>query len=517
MFIHGLHPDGKPGESLRSILISSGFVLLAVTLVTRFSGLVISFYSGDEATYSALSSRILEGALPYQGAVDHKPAGIVMLYVLIYGLVGRNKLIFLRILLMGVVAATGFTLGKLSERLSGSREARFAGLMYVLASVWGLPGDLQAANTELFLNLPLCLAGFLVAPAPAAGGRSGGIRFVAAGALTGIAGLFKYQASLAGAGWALAALWTPGGRLAKVGRLAALAAGFVLIALPYTGFFAWKGIWSSFTFWGWKYNFQYMSVLTSGEIAWNALRYTAFIGAVWAPLFICLRRASRPAHLLVLPWLTAMGLAIAAGGRFFPHYYLMILPPLCLLVSADVIKSGRLRSVFLVMICVYTAAAISLAWAWYGIKPDLSRYDRTYRAVGAWIRSHSGREDRIFVWGNSPEIYYYSDRLMGTRFPFCNYHTGRIWGTRFDDADAAGTESNIVPRAWLELMEDLRRSPPLYLVDAAAGRLDRFDLHPASRYSVLADYIASSCKPRATVEGVPIYQCAGRNLDENSK
>jgi len=470
----------------------------------------VSFYSGDEATYSALASRILEGALPYHSAVDHKPIGIEILYASIYALFGRNKLIFVRIFLLVIVAMTGYTMGRLCEKLLNKPQARYAGVFYVLCSTWGLPSDTQAANTELFLNFPITLAGFLIFRkiSDEKTDWKQSLNFSGAGILTAVAGMFKYQASLAGIAWALITVLGPWRFKTKIIRLIELACGFLLIGIAYISFFLNKGIWDSFIFWGFKYNFQYMSILTPAEIVWNAFRYTLLVALFWFPLLICFRKTTRNALLFSIPWGGAMALAIAAGGRFFPHYYLMLLPPLCLLISPEVLQKKKFQKFLTVIILIYSVAEILVALGWYRIKPNLAQYDKTYRLVGNWITNHSKPSDRIFVWGNSPEIYYYSNRIMGTRFPFCNYHTGKIWGTKFlDDVNATQTERNIVPRAWDELLQDLYSSPPLYFIDAAKGKLDRFDLHPSSRYPKLLGFLSSYCKPIACVEKVPIYKC----------
>ena len=36
--------------------------------------------------------------------------------------------------------------------------------------------------------------------------------------------------------------------------------------------------------------------------------------------------------------------------------------------------------------------------------------------VAAYLKSHSGKDDRIFVFGSEPEIYFYADRLSATGY-----------------------------------------------------------------------------------------------------
>ena len=504
-----------PGRSLSAALAalvrlpagSWALVLLGAVVLTRLAALFCPFFATDEATYSALASRILEGAAPYVGAVDHKPVGIEMTYALVYAAVGRNHILFVRLLFFAFLVANGLVLSRIGERLRGDPSGRLAGLVYVIASAWGLPGDVAAANTELFLNLPLSLAALLILP-PAPGGRPLPWRnFLLAGVLTGIAMLFKYQAALAGGAWALTTWLSEGGVRARIGRLALLLAGFCALTAGYLAYFAFSGTWDGFLFWGLEFNKSYVEALPIGLLLWNATYYTLIVAGFWMPLLLCLRIPSGRAARFVLPWAGSMLLSATVGGRFFPHYYLMALPPVCLLLFVRPIPVAAWRRNLAVVLGVgLTVASLALAFTWDQVKPHLLVHREAFREIGAFVDGRSGRDDRIFVWGNSPEIYYESDRVMGTRFPFCNYHTGKIWGTTADDVDATDTEQYIVPRAWTELLADLDADPPRLIVDAAAGRLDRFDLHPISRYPELARRVAQRYRLVGTPAGVPVYE-----------
>jgi phage shock protein PspC (stress-responsive transcriptional regulator) len=482
-------------------------VLLLAAILTRLCVFVFSFYSGDEATYSALASKILSGGWPYTDAVDHKPIGIEMTYALIYAVVGRNHLIFVRILFVLMVTVTGIILSTIAQRVSEKEEARVAGLLYIFVSAWGSPGDVQAANTELFLNCPLCCAALLLVPLLRGTTRLEHLRLIGVGVCTGIATMYKYQSVLAGCAWAMTVFFIGGSIGTRLRRLASLAIGFIVVATFYVGTFYGSGNWDAFVFWGWSFNLQYMSTLSGELMAWNALRYTLWTTFLWLPLLLCLTKPIRPLAVLALPWLAMLLLATAAGGRFFPHYYLMALPPLCLLATPGACQmSGWKRKLSYGLGVAFIVFFIAFSWLWYDVKPNLQRYDTAYRMVGSWLQAHSQPTDRVFVWGNSPEIYYYSNRVMGTRFPFCNYHTGKIWGSPLDDLDATGTERFIVPRAWTELMEDLQKNPPLYIIDGGAGHLDRFDRHSIARYPQLAHWTESNYRLVEWVAGVPLYR-----------
>jgi hypothetical protein len=94
---------------------------------------------------------------------------------------------------------------------------------------------------------------------------------------------------------------------------------------------------------------------------------------------------------------------------------------------------------------------------------------------------------------------------MATRFAFCNYQTGKIWGSWAAGIDAGDTSAFVVPQSWPELLDDLDRNPPAFIVDAAAGRLAMFDHDPLGRYPELASRLDRAYRMAAVVEGIPIY------------
>jgi 4-amino-4-deoxy-L-arabinose transferase-like glycosyltransferase len=484
-------------RALRTFLL-----LLGVALATRLSAFVVPYlYTGDEGTYSALAGRILHGAIPFQGAVDHKPPGMPLLYAGVYALFGTSQILAVRALLVLVVAATGTLLAATAERLAGDPRARLAGLLYVLGTAAGIPSDTQAANSELFLNLPLAAAALCASRLERAPLRLG----LAAGFLTGLAALCKYQGALAGVAWLAVALALPAPR-ARLRAAAGLALGFLAVAAAYLGAFHLLGAWSDFVQWGWRYNLRYMSTLGAGEILRMAAVHTAVVAAAWSPLLLVLRRGPQPR--LALVWLAAALVAVVPGGRFFPNYFLLALPPLVLLAAPRVADlRGARQRVVIALASASLVASLAAAWTWDRLRPGMAHDFPAARAAGRWVAANSTPADTLFVWGNSPEIYVYADRRMATRFAWANYHTGKIWGSRYADSDDDdGAEAHAVPAAWPMLLADLEAERPLYLVDAAAGGLEHYARHPLPSYPPLAALLAAHYQRVATVSGVPIYR-----------
>jgi 4-amino-4-deoxy-L-arabinose transferase-like glycosyltransferase len=464
--------------------------LVVAAIATRARGLFIDLFPYDESHYAALAHKILAGATPYVGAVDHKPVGIELTYAGSFALLG-DHMWALRLFAMIVVAVTGWLLGKTSARIFGDERARVAGMIYVVASTWGMPGDVQSINTELFANGVLALAAFALAMRPAARWS-----WLAAGALTAVAGIYRYPALLCGGAWAVYALVERAPRRTKLGRLVLLALGFSVIAAAYIGAFALAGAWDDFVFWGWRYNATYLAAPTAGEQLAACVRSVAITCAFWLPLLVWVRPWRAP---LATAWLGAALLAIVPGGRFFLHYFLAALPALAIVIAPALRERTRRRTIGLVLAGLVTAASTFIVWGYGWLDPGFTRDHAHYRAVGEYVRDHSTPSDRIFVWGSS-HMYYYSHRVMASRFWGCYYVTGIMWGSSRDPSEF------VVPRAWTELMDDLETARPLFILDESPAGLDGFEAHPMLSYAPMADLIAAHYKVVAVVDGVVVYR-----------
>jgi hypothetical protein len=126
--------------------------------------------------------------------------------------------------------------------------------------------------------------------------------------------------------------------------------------------------------------------------------------------------------------------------------------------------------------------------------------------VAEYLRTRTAPEERIFVWGNSPEIYLYSQRRMATRYMSVNYQTGRVWGTPANDLGHRPYVEDVPPQTWDNLMTDLERTRPAYIVDAAAGKLDKMDDEPIAHHARMSAFLEKNYELRDTVLGVPIFR-----------
>ena len=455
--------------------------------------------------------------LLYVGAVDHKPPMSVLTYAAVYAVVGRFAIHAVHALSVMVVAATGLLLCR-SGQLLGMRptEARLAGLAWVTFSAIGPAGDALAANGELFMLLPSVAAVALAASSSARGVTNARdvVRWSAAGTLAAVATLYKYQAAAILLPLVVLACLRVRPVAALV-RLVWLSAGFGLPLAAFVGWYIRAGELDALRLWGWTYPLLYAGSLSAGEVVRNLAGGLAMWCGTCGALLLAVARRPRgapPAPVPVLGafWLAGAALGVAAGGRFTLHYFLQVLPPLCLLASPVLMiaveRAGWWRRVLLWTTAVPFGVFFVSNALGQPARPVLRHHTAVYRDVGRYIDQHAAPADTLFVWGNSPEIYFFSRRTMGTRFPFCNYHSGKIWGTAADRDGALVPPGQVFEPAWDLLLEDLRQRHPRWIVDAAAGGLDRWSGRDLTRYPRLTNEMAGRYTRHATVAGVVIYR-----------
>ena len=203
----------------------------------------------------------------------------------------------------------------------------------------------------------------------------------------------------------------------------------------------------------------------------------------------------------LLGLVVASAIGTAAGARFYPHYYIQLIPPLALLGAPHYARlwSGRtqpplwlLRPAVAYAWLVLTIVAFSIThWRGLGSRREPSE-------TGRYLSEHSAFDDRIFVWGHAPNIYLESQRRPACRYILTFPLTGYVFGGPLPGVD---TRKWIVPGAWMTLEQDFRRHPPAYIVDL------RFDPknapYPVRDFPILARVLAERYRPVAqTAEGV---------------
>ena len=522
-----------------TICLAVVFVLGAALRLPTFARPLLS---DDEAIYATTAAAMSRGSLLYRDVVDHKPPFIYHVYQAGFAALGRYNTHGAHALVVVSVLLTAMLLFAIKRKDSSEWSGLWAaGLFLVFSTTWH-DYDALAANCELFLLLPQTAAAWLLLYGLRR--RCERMRFwsiqLAVGVLVGTCALFKYQGlTFLGAGAGLLIWWVLLGRLSWPRAGAAVACQVAGALVPSAAYLAWCAVAgnANATVYWFKFNFAYVGAGLTGLAALaRGLRRTALVGGaaivpyslgIWAAIATTARVASvishrsrsgdpvdcgescSPSAVLGLFWLVTSAFALAAGGRFFGHYFHLVLAPLCLLAAPVFDRlwdRGKHHRVILGTLCALPACAFfllaSVARPW---ALALDETEPPYDEVATRIDALTGPDDRIFVWGNSPQLYVLARRPMGARFSFCNYLTGESPGTPTETGEW-NADRNQWPAAWDMLFADLERRRPTLFVDAAAAGWDGYDKFPVARYPRLRAYLDSHYRREEAHAGVVLYR-----------
>jgi Dolichyl-phosphate-mannose-protein mannosyltransferase len=431
--------------------------LLLLALVARGTGYLPSAIDPDESLYAVQAREWLRGGWPYVAVWDIHPVGAPALFALALGLLGESIAV-LRLLGTLAVIATGYLLFR-TARLAreGRATGLIAGLLYVAYSA--MPGGM-ATNTEI-LFAPFVTAGVALTILAArelleAGRAPGPGRGLAIGLCFGLALWVKTvaapEAALAFAGLAGLALAR---RALGPGRLVPLALAFALGCLLPTAAtalaYALRGEFAAFLEANITAPLLYLG--TDGPELPMALRLilAALLQLAWllaataAGLAEALR--SRSGRTLLLPgavllWVCAATLGIALPGKFYTHYFMMWLPPLCLGAALGIramvtLAAPRLpRAALLVATAMIASMPVLSGLAGTAHRGMALRRPDPPRVVAAEIRRLLPPGETAFLVNYEPVVYLLAGLPLPTRMPFWQHLGGAFGNTMGQDSDA---------------------------------------------------------------------------------
>jgi hypothetical protein len=236
------------------------------------------------------------------------------------------------------------------------------------------------------------------------------------------------------------------------------------------------------------------------EVAWidwiqGAVKLTQPMLVILALNGILILMGTRGAWWRAFPWFaaTCVGIAsIVAGSHFYPHYSILLAPPLVTLLAVQ-LSGMSVRGSAVALVAVAMAAITSLV-------PLLPRLAHGVRVVAAQGSLHADRSSphaqvvkRIeqitnpgdVIYSRQPLYYYLTETALPTRFVFPTHHSNEVY-TR-----ARGT----TPSA--EIREILSQNP----VAVVMSRTKDADL------PLVWEYVERHCRLSTTVHNTQLWHC----------
>jgi hypothetical protein len=396
----------------------------------------------DEGEYAYAGQLILQGFLPYTHVYAAKFPGIYGAYGLVLAIFGQT-IGGIHLGLLFVNLATIIFLFLLGRQLIDTTTGVVAAASFAVLSVGqGVQGVF--ANTEHFVILP-AVAGMFIFLRDADSRRA--LPLFLSGLLFGLAYLMK-QPGAAFIAFAFTYLVYRGWRTQPAGLRHVIAEILVLLAgagLPLALtclLFLASGVFNKFWFWTFTYAWEYTSMVPLTE-AWqpfidsmrpivsSALLLWGLAGWGLLALFIDPKAGERRFFTLTL--LIFSFLAVIPGFFFRPHYFILLLPAISLLIGVGISAMARqldrvsqraatllptaiillalLHPVYQQRLYLFGVDAAMASRLTYGPNP----FSESLK-IAQYLQEHTSKEDSIAVIGSEPQIYFYAHRRAATGY-----------------------------------------------------------------------------------------------------
>ncbi len=467
--------------------------VIALAVMLRLPTFVTRLFDADEAAIGVQGLVVRSGGTLYRDIFDRKPPLPPLAYAASFALTDSTDIRPMRILVTVFLVLGGVLMAHEAKRQWGTNaHAAWAGTLFVTGAMALFPADAGGANYAHFAILP-ATAALLWSRRPE------WLWSLAAGVAFGLA-LLTRQSWLLALPAALFSTWRAG-RWRGMGLLILGAAATISTVALYAPFGA---------YWEWNFTNSPGFVLAAAGVGISLLRGLASSGAfiafhitMAACLWIVLRTrhpfktAGRDDRDLWLWLLTGLA-AVAAGFRFFGHYWLQVVPPLVVLTTPVVATlTGRAvrRAIIGVAVPALVAFALLFVPGSFHHRPDATK-------LAAYVHDNTTSGERVFIWGSFPEVLVAAERLPGGALVHTDFVTGRSGGRE----DPKVTLALATPGALELMMHDLVAHPPTLVLDTSSSGDLGYSNYPISLFPEVAAFVADNYQHVSDIDGVAVWR-----------
>jgi 4-amino-4-deoxy-L-arabinose transferase-like glycosyltransferase len=381
-------------------------LFFGTTLVSRIPTFSQSVLDWDESLYFLMAQQWQHGHLPYTTIWDNKPIGIYAIFAVAQSALG-DRVLAIRLAMVLCVSVLAFAVFRITRALTDDDAAGLlAGAALILCS---LSNDGLSSNTELFMACFTALAVWASLTTE---------RAFLVGLLLGAAFMIKYVSIFETPAIFFFFLVRHRRPAAGVWMSLGAAVPLALASLLYAAHGR-LGLWwatsiaSNFRRAGAPFTRQAFDYVMHMEL----LRWGTMYLAGLALLVLAAARR-RAADLFLAAWLLGGVVGVVAAKSFYDHYFLQILPVLCVILGVLFARLGRtawIRASFVVVALALPAWAATTAIG-HILAPDIPG------EVGAALKGEPGS---LYVFDTQPIIYALAGKTPPTRFVLPSELIGR--------------------------------------------------------------------------------------------
>ena len=388
----------------------------------------------DEGEFAYFGQLILQRIPPYQIAYNMKLPGTYLAYAVIMYFFGETAsgihLGLLVVNCLSIILLYRLVRNFISDFAAIIASAAFA----VLSSGWPVYGF--AAHATHFVVL-FTLAAFLLLFR--AFRKEGHGTYFLSGLFFGLAYLMKQS----GVFFFICGIFMIIYGRNKVSRLLSFILGGLLPLLLTISALVYYGVFDRFIFWVMHYGSEYASRLPISsipEIFMGRFQYVTadshtlwFCGIIGVPVLL-FDKLFRDKRGMLLLFIVFSFLSVCPGFYFRQHYFITFLPALAILISITFtglhayigkrIRNDAARFLSPALFILLLSFTI-ISQREYFFKETPARIIRAIYEenpfveapeIANFIKANSSKDDKIFVFGSEPEIYFYSERHSATGY-----------------------------------------------------------------------------------------------------
>jgi len=407
------------------------YPLLAIILVLGFIQRIPSIFGylgGDEAIIAYYSLRILQGSILYRDLFDTKPPGLFFIVALIFWIFGNN-IIIPRIFSMLVSCFTGIPLFFIGKKIRNTITGLAAALLFVF--------DPLSLKTGIVIHVGSTMVFFMVVSVyfyTLTDKNKQSSLFFLVGVFIGISTIIKQPGILILPVILLDLYLKKKTYKSFLKSIVCISCGTITAIFPFVLYFLFTNALDQAVFALILFNLLFSKGMTTFAKFHNFFYYVflrnPFIWIIGCVGLLFAYKSTKNWNFLITGWFILSLLAIMSLKTPWDHYYLQVVPPLCLscsiclqeLFSTQKIKINRLKvdivkiGALLLFLAIIIFAETSLyANPRYSSKLSLFSSDlEGQNQVASYIIDHTNPEDKIFATHSA--YYFLTGREGGYKF-----------------------------------------------------------------------------------------------------
>ncbi len=257
---------------------------------------------------------------------------------------------------------------------------------------------------------------------------------------------------------------------------------------------------------GTSFNINLFTKVINKQISRNFLLWSSLL---YLPIYYCFIRLKQKYQfsclteiniIYLLIWLIFTFISVSISKKFFPHYFLQILPPLCLITSFLIIKTIYIqpilnikkRHLILLIIFIYpftqkiyNQMSKNIEFVYYRwLKKDITWDDRE-AMIASYLKPRLNKNDYIYIVNHQPIIYYLTQAKIPTKYPFPSHLTSL---------------SQMLPVHSIQELHSIMSKNPQYIIMAKKDNID------PNYLQVLNSYLYHEYFLENTIENVELYR-----------